>query len=37
MRRIVQIGTGQQTWIQFKEDDVFLGCEPMYSESLLLP
>lgn len=32
MRRIVQIGTGRRTWIQFKEDDVFLGCEPMYLE-----
>ena len=32
MRRIVQIGTGRQTWINFREGDVFLGCEPMYSE-----
>ena len=32
MRRIVQIGTGIQSWIHFKEGDVFLGCEPMYSE-----
>ena len=29
MRRILQIGTGLRSWINFKENDVFLGCEPM--------
>lgn len=31
MRRILQIGTGIRSWINFKEDDIFLGCEPMRS------
>ena len=31
MRRIVQIGTGLRSWINFREGDVFLGCEPMRS------
>lgn len=31
MRRIVQIGTGIRSWINFKEGDIFLGCEPMRS------
>ena len=31
MRRIVQIGTGIRSWINFREGDVFLGCEPMRS------
>lgn len=35
MRRIVQIGTGRQSWINFRDGDVFLGCEPMYNRITL--
>ena len=31
MRRILQIGTGIRSWMNFKEGDLFLGCEPMRS------
>lgn len=31
MRRILQIGTGIRSWINFKDGDLFLGCEPMRS------
>ena len=31
MRRIVQIGVGMESWINFKEGDIFLGCEPVRS------